>query len=79
MTARHGTYTRYSGKPGCRCKKCRVAKAAYMVALRRRGLDAGDERHGTRNGYDNFGCRCEACKAAKSASAKDYWQREEAA
>jgi hypothetical protein len=30
----------------------------------RSGLPAGDERHGTANGYLNYGCRCEACKGA---------------
>lgn len=30
-------------------------------------LTPDDERHGTPNGYSNFGCRCEACVTANSA------------
>lgn len=29
-------------------------------------LSAGDERHGTANGYGNLYCRCEPCRAARS-------------
>jgi hypothetical protein len=32
---------------------------------RHRGtLPDGDPRHGTVNGYDNYGCRCEQCTGA---------------
>ena len=27
----------------------------------------GDPRHGTNNGYTNYGCRCAACRAANTA------------
>jgi hypothetical protein len=30
----------------------------------RAGLTPGDERHGTANGYLNYGCRCDACRDA---------------
>lgn len=30
----------------------------------RDGLPTGDSRHGTTNGYLNYGCRCDECKAA---------------
>jgi hypothetical protein len=32
-----------------------------------RVLPADDDRHGTPNGYSNWGCRCEACVEANSA------------
>lgn len=34
------------------------------MAVRRRPLPADDARHGTANGYNNYGCRCEACTNA---------------
>lgn len=74
----HGTYARYAGtptRPGCRCAPCRHAKAAYMADKRTRGLPKGDRRHGTRNGYDNFGCRCLKCGLAKSAATQAYNER----
>jgi hypothetical protein len=27
-------------------------------------MDEDDERHGTKNGYNNLGCRCDKCKTA---------------
>lgn len=27
-------------------------------------LTADDRRHGTHNGYNNYGCRCDDCRAA---------------
>lgn len=33
-------------------------------------LTPGDPRHGTPNGYVNYGCRCESCKAAASVAQK---------
>jgi hypothetical protein len=33
----------------------------------RAGLASDDPRHGTANGYLNYGCRCDACKAAGAA------------
>jgi hypothetical protein len=35
----------------------------------KRELPADDERHGTLNGYNNYGCRCEKC----STEAKKRW------
>lgn len=32
-----------------------------------RGLPPEDPRHGTLNGYSNYGCKCEGCKAAGKA------------
>jgi hypothetical protein len=35
----------------------------------RRSIEPGDgnSRHGTYNGYQNYGCRCDACRAANTA------------
>lgn len=91
MTARkrpaHGTYERYSGKPGCTsgpggraCKKCRAAKAAYMRERRAAAHAAraagtvveGDFRHGTRAGYEEHGCTCDPCSKARASADKRY-------
>ena len=64
----HG-YTRYTH--GCRCQKCREAKAAYMAA-RRSAAYRDDHQvpegitHGTRFAYEEHGCRCEACVATQA-------------
>lgn len=34
----------------------------------RRLLKEGDKRHGTINGYTNYGCRCDPCREANSKS-----------
>lgn len=39
-----------------------------MSERRRRGLDDDDPRHGTENGYQNYGCRCDPCRAARKAA-----------
>lgn len=57
----HGTYTGY--QKGCRCEQCRAALSEYSRS-RRVGLEPGDPRHGTSNGYTNLGCRCDLCRAA---------------
>ena len=61
----HGTYARYSRKPGCRCQSCRNAKAAYM-RIRRSAGTSGSFTHGTRNGYEENRCRCTKCSEAHS-------------
>ena len=33
-----------------------------------RQLAPDDPRHGTTNGYNNYGCRCAPCRAASSAA-----------
>lgn len=38
----------------------------------RRELAIDDPRHGTVNGYGNYGCRCEPCKAAKAEETREY-------
>ncbi|SER81713.1 hypothetical protein SAMN04488583_6373 [Mycobacterium sp. 88mf] len=47
------------------------AQRERRAAQRRRertaaGLPPGDPRHGTPNGYTNWGCKCDACKAANT-------------
>ncbi|TFV61399.1 hypothetical protein E4P42_00410 [Mycobacterium sp. PS03-16] len=43
------------------------AQRARQAAERRAGqLAADDPRHGTVNGYNNYGCRCEECRLAFS-------------
>lgn len=38
----------------------------------KRGLPEGDPRHGTPNGYRNWGCRCEACKEGHLQYNREY-------
>lgn len=39
------------------------------------GLEPGDHRHGTVNGYNNCGCRCERCTEAWRLYVKGYRSR----
>lgn len=60
---RHG-YGGYS--KGCRCAKCRAAKAAYM-RLKRAAEPTGHVdgiTHGYA-GYQDYKCRCDICRTAK--------------
>lgn len=49
---------------------------ALTPAQRRRkaGLPQDDPRHGTTNGYFNYGCRCEPCRIAGNKSTRDTRQ-----
>jgi hypothetical protein len=61
---RHGTSAGYVA--GCRCARCRRARAAYMREYRLTNT-AGitpQHVHGTANGYQNYGCRCDRCTEA---------------
>ena len=53
---------------GCRCPICSEATAKRhregLEARVAKGLDPGDPRHGTYNGYHNWRCRCSDCRAA---------------
>lgn len=46
------------------CAECRAANAQDRRTRRARVLSDGDPRHGTVNGYGNYGCRCELCLKA---------------
>lgn len=69
MSVVHGRSAYSSGK--CRCLFCTQAQRDYIAALQARlhaqGLPPDDPRHGTHNGYSNYGCRCGACSQVWSA------------
>ena len=69
-----GTVAAY--RRGCRCRPCVDANSrqamSCQAAMRERGLPPGDPRHGTLNGYANWGCRCEACYRVKSEANAAY-------
>lgn len=44
---------------------CRTCHRNSMREMSKRGLPVGDSRHGTNNGYANYGCRCSSCKEAR--------------
>lgn len=49
------------------CEVCQRRRRRMRDGYRdrvRAGLTPDDSRHGTANGYLNYGCRCEACKDA---------------
>jgi hypothetical protein len=49
------------------CRTCeRDSAKRSRLARIARGLPADDPRHGTLNGYGNWGCRCEPCRAAQA-------------
>lgn len=53
----------YDGSPRP-CLRCLSMRAKARAI---RGLPGVDPRHGTVNGYRNYGCRCAPCRAAGSA------------
>lgn len=61
----HGTRVGY--QRGCKCADCKAAAARYLANWRasKTGLPEGDPRHGTVNGYENYGCRCALCAEAR--------------
>lgn len=83
----HGTTWTYR-KYGCRCELCSTAKKQtnatrkYDAAAKQRralraakGLPAGDNRHGTNNGYRNLGCRCVQCVAANTKYERERYAK----
>lgn len=42
---------------------------------RSKGLPGGDPRHGTSNGFSNYGCRCVDCTKAESTRGKEKYMR----
>lgn len=76
----HGTWQRYNTTYAhrCRCAECRAAWAAHSLALweirAAGGLTPDDPRHGTSNGYGNWGCRCHPCTDANTTAMRNYRQ-----
>lgn len=69
---RHGSYLTYRNRRfRCRCDECReghrVRCAEEREERRARGLSMNDPRHGTHNGYGNWGCRCTRCRRGETA------------
>jgi hypothetical protein len=69
----HGTAAGYQ-RLLCSCDHCRAwqrnRQREITAALKARGLPEGDPRHGSKNGYGNYGCRCAACtEAGRKANA----------
>ena len=63
--------TSIRGSKGSRiCLKCESTRAKEK---RKTGLPTGDRRHGTRNGYANWGCRCDDCKQADAEYHRKYY------
>jgi hypothetical protein len=54
------------GARHCRTCKSESQRSEESREMRRErgqgGLPEGDKRHGTLNGYSNYGCRCSSCK-----------------
>jgi hypothetical protein len=70
-----GPPKRKPGRPRtCECGTC--AKCRRRV---KRGLPPGDPRHGSRNGYVNYGCRCPECRAANRAKERERIAKRRAA
>lgn len=50
----------------------------YLRNKREQGLAPDDPRHGTLNGYNNFGCRCEPCSVVGKRDQRDRRARAKA-
>lgn len=74
----HGT--EHGHRRGCDCEPCAVGHREFVrthqVSRFARGLAPDDKRHGTENGYRNWGCKCAPCRAANAA--KSARQRQHA-
>lgn len=64
--------TYFTPKGHRKCLKCAKILAKRMSD---KGLPTGDTRHGTTNGYGNYGCRCDKCKQAKREDRRRYIER----
>lgn len=74
------------GRSASVAASCANCAATYLVQVqlhalpaarvhRKSGLPPHDHRHGTQNGYGNYGCRCDQCKAAHHADRERYRDR----
>lgn len=68
----------YIGPRGERhCKSCKRRRQQseesrdYRRDRRLNGIPTGDPRHGTLNGYSNYGCRCDDCSRVKKKYEQD--------
>jgi hypothetical protein len=61
---------------GCREDECVESYRDYQLpkvtGRKAAGLPQEDARHGTYNGYANYGCRCPFCKEANRQHNIDY-------
>lgn len=63
----HGTLRRYQSKTyRCRCQECKTANTEAWKEERRKRMarlaaDPTIIKHGTYNGYHNWGCTCDPC------------------
>lgn len=56
-----------------RPERARTLTGAERAANRKKiGIQDGDRRHGTYNGYSNYGCRCLSCIEANRQHTIDY-------
>lgn len=66
-TPDHGHYLNYL-RDGHRDPECTQAWADWCAQQKQerlaKGLKPRDRRHGTENGYTNWGCRCDRCTKA---------------
>lgn len=70
-------YSRHLDHGETPCEPCRAANTDDVKRRRRLGqskphLDPGDSRHGTVNGYSNYGCRCRSCGQANARASADW-------
>lgn len=69
----HGHYLSYL-RDKCHCDTCREGWRLHCAAQKAKriakGLKRGDHRHGTPNGYTNWGCKCTRCSKAHQESKK---------
>lgn len=72
QTPDHGHYLNYL-RDGHRDPECTEAWRIHCQEQRAKrkkiGLRRGDPRHGTDNGYKNWGCKCRKCTAAHNKKA----------
>lgn len=68
-----------SGTRQCReCTAMRKREFRERQEAARKTLKPGDERHGTRQGYDYYGCKCGPCVKVKNDYQREYRKRKNA-